>query len=280
MGELATFNITGLTLPEDEDPLGIWALQRPGSGFTSFALDGEGEPGDGDEGLHWHVELPVSFKAARPQLRRRMAEVQRRMLYLEKVEQHLQDLEPDGNTGATAFSLPGGAQTLSGTASPEDELLAVVGALSTSPGALEPGAATSFALGEGATPLQRRLFVEAQAIFDQFKTLVANFASVETEVDGAGVAVTTVDWTGDFQTAWEMGAKSAEMALHRDAVRLAVASRLAWIKVMGVVVAGALGLALKASVPGGQFLLVPGVYKYVREMLKQWRQLQDVGADS
>lgn len=280
MGEPAAFSVTGLTLPEDEDPLGVWALHRPEPGFTSFALDGEGAPGGEDEGLHWHVELPASFKAARPQLRRRMAEVQRRLVDLERVEHHLENLEPDGGAGVTAFSLQGGAQMPSGTTSPEDELLAVVDALGASPGMRGSGPATAFALGEGATPLQRRLFDEARAIFDQFKTLVANFASVETEVEGEGVAVTTVDWTGDFQTAWEYEAKSAEMTLHRDAVRLAVASRMAWLKLMGVVVAGALGLAVKAAVPGGQLLLVPAVYKYVREMLKQWRQFQDVGAGS
>jgi hypothetical protein len=260
----SSFSVTGLKLPEDEDPLGVWAM--PEMGMTSFALGQAAEAGEGAETLRWRVDLPASFKAAHPQLRGRLARVERQMARLTVIEARLAEMEPGTAPAAAAFSAQGAR-------SPEEELLAVVDALSPDQ-AVDPAAA--FALGSKISPLQRQLRDQGMAIFDQFRTLVAHVASVETEVEGAGVAVTAVDWTGDFQTAWVQSAKPSAMTLHQAAVRLAVASRLAWLKLMGVVVAGALGLAVKASVPGGQFLLVPAVYKYVRDMLKAFKQVREV----
>jgi hypothetical protein len=64
------------------------------------------------------------------------------------------------------------------------------------------------------------------------------------------------------------------MALHLDAVKLAIASRLSLVQLVIVVATGALELALKASVPGGQVLLLPAVYRYVKDVLAELEGLR------
>ncbi len=80
--------------------------------------------------------------------------------------------------------------------------------------------------------------------------------------------ISTVDWTGDYETAWLDGATTLEMTLHLEAVRLALASRHALLRLISVVTSGAMTLTAKASVPGEQVLLIPAVYNYVRSILR------------
>jgi hypothetical protein len=57
-----------------------------------------------------------------------------------------------------------------------------------------------------------------------------------------------------------------------QSVHLALRSRLALVRIVSVVATGAAGLAVKAAVPGGQLLLLPAVWKFVRDVLAELRQ--------
>ena len=102
--------------------------------------------------------------------------------------------------------------------------------------------------------------------------MVSHYARVETALAGASIGRTTVDWTGDFVTTWEPVASGAAMRTHLQSVNLALGSRIALLRIVSVVATGAVGLAVKAAIPGGQVLLLPAVWRFVRDVLKELRQ--------
>ncbi len=241
----ATFACSGLAFPQGEDPLGIWDLARPGR--VPFAAGREEKAG----GLVWHVELPCVPKDADAALRARRAELEAREKALSIAAQRLARLDP-----APAYRVPADAA--------EAKLLAEVRALRSPTLVFDTRADVALAYGE--------VYARCEALLAQARRLVQFYARVETQVDGRDVALTAVDWTGDYQTAWMDDVTTSDMHLHLDAVRLALASRLAWLRLITVVAAGALDLALKASVPGGQVLLLPAVYQFVRDVLEELEQ--------
>jgi hypothetical protein len=92
---------------------------------------------------------------------------------------------------------------------------------------------------------------------------------------GKPAGLTVIDWKGDHRTIWADGCASDQMETHLAAVRLAMASRQTLLRLFVIVVTGALGLALKAHIPGGQILLLPAVYQFVRDVLQELEHLSD-----
>jgi hypothetical protein len=119
------------------------------------------------------------------------------------------------------------------------------------------------------------LVERGQDLLRRLRRLLTHLAWVETERSGTIIGITQVDWHGDFETTWGPDLTDESMALHLKAVRLALASRLALLRLMAVVVGGALALVARASVPGGQILLIPVVYGYVRDILEAWERIRD-----
>ena len=64
------------------------------------------------------------------------------------------------------------------------------------------------------------------------------------------------------------------MQLHGQSVHLALASRQSLIRMVTVIAGGAAGLALKLSVPGGQWMALPAVFKFIRDVLREWNESQ------
>ncbi|MBN1246415.1 MAG: hypothetical protein JXC32_02100 [Anaerolineae bacterium] len=245
----AHFTFSGLGLPEDEDPLGIWELVPSppvvSDGQAPFVAQ-EADAGDG-EGLRWRVDLPASLKEARSELSRRLAAARARQAQLDVVEQRLLQL--------------GGPQAYAVSSGPESDLMVEAAALW--------AASTAYAGGYQGAVSYGLISEKADQLLRQFRRLVQYYARVETAVGGQLVALTAVDWSGDYETTWQDDVSVSDMDLHLDAVRLALASRQALVRLVGVVTSGALSLASKASVPGGQILLLPAVYNYVRDVLEE-----------
>jgi hypothetical protein len=303
----STFTCEGLSLPGDRDPLGVWALQVPrsrgGSPLPVPPPEGKGAWSRGEkhgallegkgvwsgvetygapqtpEGLVWTVTHPAgaesrrAWREARSLLSAQLAAVERRDQALDAIESRLSGLSP-----MPAYRADMGSH--------EALLLAQVTALQALP--------TSYASAHAMTPVpsegfpttgvpgliprtlsRRQLVQQAERIEDagkllvELRRLVHHWAWVETQVGQRRIALTTVDWMGDYQTTWLDGLTAHEMDLHLDAVRLALASRHALLRLVVVAVTGALELALKAAVPGGQILLIPAVYRYVRDLLAE-----------
>jgi hypothetical protein len=235
----------GLSLPDGEDPLGIWDLSSTGtSSFTA---------GENGAGLRWRVSLPAEVEAAKAALDARRREIEARQAQLALAERRLDALTPSGQVR------PMGA--LSGLERYDAELLRTVEALRMPVSAFGAEA-------EEARALYTQLYEACQELFTEFRRLLSHYARVETAFDGQIAAVTVVDWTGDFETLWEVDATSAVMEIHLETVQLAMSSRQTFLRLLAVVTSGALALTLKASVPGGQFLLIPAVYRYIREILQ------------
>lgn len=243
----ATFVCSGLAFPEDKDPLGIWDLARPAA--TPLAAAREGTP----QGLVWDVELPPVANEAKAVLRVRRLELEAREEALAVAAERLARFDP-----APTYRVYADAA--------EAKLLAEVQALRSS--------TTAYGMREDVTSVLREVYARCEALLVQFRRLVQFYARVETEVDGRDVALTAVDWTGDYRTAWMDNVTPADMQLHLDAVRLALASRLAWLRLITIVASGALDLASKASIPGGQVLLMPAVYQFVRDVLEEMERSQ------
>ncbi|MGC9349631.1 MAG: hypothetical protein ACP5JG_15950 [Anaerolineae bacterium] len=244
------FVFEGLSLPDGEDPLGVWDLSSMGaSSFTT---------GENGAGLRWRVSLPAEPEKAKAALEARRREIADRQSQLALIERRLAALTPSGQYPAMAG--------LSGLERYDAELLRTVEAL-------RAPASVFAAEPEEARALYTQLYEACQELFTEFRRLLSHYARVETSFNGQTAALTLVDWTGDFETLWEVSATPAVMEIHLETVRLAMSSRQTFLRLIAVVTSGALALALKASVPGGQFLLIPAVYRYVREILKRLNEL-------
>jgi hypothetical protein len=239
------FTLSGLSLPEREDPLGVWDVE-PAS--VSFAA-GEQEP----EVPTWHVALPSSSKAAQAHLAARAKALDLSRRDLTHAERELMRFDP---SGAVAFDVG-------------DPLSEQQRALRTQVEALQTPVAF------GVKPPQWIADSEAYRQWNEFvarvRQMVSDYARIETTSGGRFVGRTEVGWTGDFGTTWAGELTQASMAEHREAVHLALSSRIALARLVSVVATGAAGLAVKASIPGGQVLLLPATWRFVRDVLKELR---------
>jgi hypothetical protein len=247
------FTFSGLDLPDSEDPLGIWQI-APSTTKSAPPFAAQAAPVDEQEGLRWHVELPGADREARAELTERLAAVSHRQTQLDRIERRLSQLTVSRHTPSPA--------AYAAFPEPEAALMEAVAALRAGPQA--------FVEGDRGPAAYRRGLDKAERLLLQFRRLVQYYARVETVVGARWVALTVVDWSGDYQTTWQSDVTASDMALHLDTVRLAMASRHALLRLVSVVTSGALALAAKAAVPGGQILLLPAVYDYVRDVLEEF----------
>ncbi len=242
----ARFVFSGLQLPEGEDPLGIWEVR--GSRLEAFAA---GEP---VQGLVWLADLPEDLLEARSLIRRRRRAVEIRWRQLAAVEQRLTRLASEEPLRLTVRER-------------EAELLEEITALR------RPLA--TFDARDEQRGFYDRIYQECDALLTQFRQLVQLHARVETRVGHRSVAVTHLSWSGEYETTALDRISHADVQVHLEAVRLALASRRALLRLVVVVVSGALKLALKAQIPGGQILLFPAVYAFVRDVLRELEAFPD-----
>ena len=110
-------------------------------------------------------------------------------------------------------------------------------------------------------------------LVNRFRDIISRRGRVETRIGDNLVGLTKIDWTGDFETIWEGSASNLAQNVHVKAVHLTSSTRLAVLRILTIVGTGALSLTIKASIPGGQFLLIPAVYKFIRDMLGEFKKL-------
>jgi len=245
--DAGTLTLRGIDLPGERDPLGIWSLEPPDA--AAFGLrDAEGDS------LLWRVRLPDSTREADEMLRRSLRTVEEKQKALETLEAAFPRMTPD-------------VQWQPGDRTVESSLWA--GVLAVRSMTTLPADAQTM----GGTPAA--LIERGQQLIGRLRRLLTHLAWVETEQAGAVIGITRVDWRGDFETTWGAEVSDEVRALHLKSVRLALASRLALLRMVTVVIGGALALAVRASVPGGQVLLIPVVYGYVRDILEAWERIRE-----
>lgn len=239
--------LSGVALPGG-DPLGMWEARAESA--VSFGLEGVPAP-------TWRVRLPAEPEAAQAVLAGYRQAQERGRQDLARVQRELAQLGP--------------AEEVSFGAS--DELRAYKSALQSA--VHELGSPVSYGLELHLD--KQELYSQWNAFVEQVRQLVTNYAYVETMLANAPVGTTRVNWKGDFRTTWELNLEQREMQAHLQAVQLALAWRLALMRTVSVVAAGAAGLAVKAAVPGGQIMILPAAWRFVRDVLKELRQLRAQG---
>lgn len=246
-----SFKVSGLALPESNDLFGFWQVPSPATqDQVSFDVSAPApEP-------TWRATLPASPTQAQSILSEQAQVIQRGESALTHAEQRLARLgQPGGNASFAASSEAAG---------PEAELLAAVSALQ-SP--------ASFGL-LGLDARQQQLYDQWRSFLEQVNRMVSHYVRVETEIGEVLVGRTAVGWTGDWDTMWKPGVTAQSMQLHRQSVHLALASRLALLRMVGVVGTGAANLAVKLSIPGAQLLVLPAALKFVQDVLREFRNLK------
>lgn len=253
-----SFTLSGVGLPGGEDPLGLWTI--PQDDAVSFSAGAAAPP----EEPTWRIELPASPEEAQAIL---ADQIQASELARRDLVNVSRDLAYIGRTETVSFS------TSDPLLAQKTELLATLDAFQ-SP--------VSYGLFKRKDKEQEDEEQESHrqwlAFVERVQQIVAHYARIETALAGLDVGRTTVGWTGDFTTAWASNVTLEMMRTHRQSVHLALDSRIALIRIVSIVAAGAAGLAVKAAIPGGQVLLLPAAWRFVRDVLaelrRSWPKLQ------
>ncbi len=226
------------------DPLGIWAA--PQETAVAFGI-GRAET----RAPIRRIPLPSSSGEAQAYLRARAEAVALTHQYLDRAAQELALI---GLPGQVSFSVT-------------DELLTQKNSLSTTIGEL--CSPVSYGIKVKSDPEERETQQGWLELVEQVRQAVTRYARVRTDLGSVPIGLTTVTWQGDSQTTWTTGLGPDEMQVHLDAVHVALSSRIEMVRMVSVVAAGVANILLKVAVPGGQLLLLPAVYKFVRDVMQQ-----------
>ncbi len=223
-----------------DDLLSAWEVPPP-SGVSFEAGAEQPQP------AVWPMQLPASPEAAQAMLDEKRVALRRSEADLAEAQRRLDQFDR-----GVSFAAPAG---------PEAELREWLNAIE-SPVSFGP-------LGSRRKEAEKReTHRQWQGFLGRVREILSHYALVETEVGEALVGRTAVGWSGDFDTRWEANATLQSMELHRQSVHLALESRIALVRLLSVIGAGAAKLALRLTVPGAQLLVLPAAWKFVRDVLK------------
>jgi hypothetical protein len=256
-----TFQLSGFVLPGvDEDPFGMWQV-GPATSGVSFAAGAAARP---EEPLH--RASFASLDEGRTLLQLQQDSLRGQEALLHQAEQRLAEI---GRSGGVSFAAP--IDQAPEFVQPEQDLAAALQRLT---------APVSYGWFDRKKQEEQEADREAASqwrqFLDQVREMIANYARVETEIARIPIGQTAVSWTGDFRTIWTPAVDPAHMNLHRCSVEVTLQWRLGTMRFVGVVGAGAANVAVKLGVPGGQLLVLPAVWRFVKDVLKEWRKLQAI----
>lgn len=210
-----------------------------------------------DSPLVWRWEAPSNWRAARQGA---LAGLDRDYAHIEQAAERLSRFadtwQPDGSPQAKS------PEALA--ISPEDALADALERLGApqAKGLLDPLQSAREELG---------------AFIRRVCALVAHYAVIETQFNGAVMARTFVSWTGDFKSLWHNNLTPEQLRLHERNVRAALARRAALIRLMGVISVSAAKIALRLATPGAQLLVLPALWQFVRDVIEELGQVEARG---
>ena len=74
--------------------------------------------------------------------------------------------------------------------------------------------------------------------------------------------------TGDANTVWQQGLSAAQADLHQRTLRMALESRNTLIRTFMIAVRGVVQLSVMLAMPGSALLALPGVWKFINQLLE------------
>ena len=233
--------------------VGAWH-SAPGGGLA-FAATSQPEP-------VWRVTLPESLDQARAAL-----DVRSEMIGLS--EQAVQVAE----RRVLAFARSLGDESARSFAPDQPEAILLRDTRILEAATRGAGTRSTFLSGAYAVPdsgdiaEQQEASSQWQRWLAQVRELVSNYARIETEQGAHTIGVTRVGWTGSFDTIWQADGTRDAAALHLHNVQTALASRLVMVRLASVVGTGAAEIAIRLFTPGMQLLLLPAVWRFVRDVV-------------
>jgi hypothetical protein len=257
-----------------DDVLGLWQKENHAE-VVSFGVDPDSEPLSGPT---YRVNLPADQAEAEHIFDGSDAAFERIETALREVPSRLDGLvertrenQPKPGTSVSFDVLDKNQE-----AGPEADLLAQIADVERS--ASEKGAAgdVSFGISETVSENWNAARRQFESLISQIDRDVLHFAWVETTISGQLIARTSVDWSGDAQTAWINGSTNEQLGLHQRNLRFATQTRGMRLRLFVTVASGAARLASLMATPGGAVLALPAVYQYVTIILAQARELQSV----
>jgi len=235
--------------------LGVWATV-PAAPRRAVAIDPPSATVA--DAPRWRANLPADPRLASVHLAGGEAGLAAAERGLARAEDRIAALVR-AQTAGPAFDVSAGVPV----APPEAELLALVREIQQGAPAVSFGVGEAVAGGwEGAT---RRF----QAVVDRLVHVVAHEAWVETRIEGRLLGRTAVGWTGDLETVWGGSPGPAQLALHRRALALALASRQTLLRTFVVAARGAVTLSVLLTAPGGALLALPAAWKFVDQVVAE-----------
>jgi hypothetical protein len=239
MADQPQFVLSGVDLPGQPNLLGLWDISP---GAVSFVLGAEAPPAEPT----WTVQLPDDPQQAEAQLAAGQETLRRTLDALEDGDARLERIaERRQQVSFAALELP----------EPEANLLLSLQQL-------EEGAPDVVSYG-----LLEDIEGQFRAFLEQVGRLVSDYARAETRVKDLPIARTTVNWSGDFNTAWLTELNPALMRLHADVLQLTLDSRMAVVRMLAIVAAHALALAPKIS--AGPILALPALLRFLWDVIKE-----------
>jgi hypothetical protein len=119
----------------------------------------------------------------------------------------------------------------------------------------------------------RELAEEARRFVQQVADMLRCYAQIETLQNHVLLARTTFQWSGDAVTASLPALRPDQIALHRRAVAAVLRTRMGWIRLAVHFTLSALMLGA-GLLSGNPLLAAGGVWKFFKDVLAEWRQLQ------
>jgi hypothetical protein len=251
------FTLQGVNLPATTELLSVWSIPARA---TSFDVNAPAEPTTPT----WRIDLPDSIDEARSIITQQQAIIQSSEAALAQAEQRMWQLS-QASEGAASFAIESG---------PEADLLASINQLNAPTSFSAPGVPSPEAAQAAESSSQWQNFLE------HVRDTISHYARVETAIANSPIGATTIGWTGDFDTIWIPAVAPESMTLHSHSVQLVLASRLATMRLITVVGTGAIGLVAKLTVPGGPLLVLPAAWRFVQDVMKEWKNLKAVRSGS
>jgi hypothetical protein len=238
---------------QEADLFGVWRAE-PDSAETPVSFDLGSATGP--EAAVFVCDLPANQEQANTDINRAEAALQASLISLGVAQARLDSLLRSQADGIS-FSIPSYAP-----GSPESQLLSLLGAQ-------EPGGeweSASFEAGELKFSQWKKATDEFQEFIHRLNQIVGHFAWVETQISSRLMVRSSVSWTGNLETAWNIPPTSELAILHQRALKLALTSRNAMLRAFGIISAGAVKLTALVASPAGAILALPAAWKFVRQV--------------
>ncbi|MDX1613086.1 MAG: hypothetical protein R3300_02180 [Candidatus Promineifilaceae bacterium] len=132
--------------------------------------------------------------------------------------------------------------------------------------------AESFAFGTFSDELTQALS-QARRFSELVSRIVGQPVLVRSRVEGRGLGQTRISWTGDARTVGRPGLSQSDRAVHVEAVRLALATYQAWLRIATLVSVSAAQLLVLLPSGIGMLRALPAAWRYVTAVLAEYQRL-------